>query len=66
MEKKIQSLADYLADLAEKYQFTEDEAEELQQMLEDIYDREDEDEDEYINEESEPTDQEPAVEPTDD
>ena len=62
MEEKIQSLADYIADLAEKYQFTEDEAETLQQLLEDIYDREDEDEDEYINEESEPTDQEPANE----
>lgn len=60
MEKKIQSLADYLADLAEKYQFTEDEAEELQQMLEDIYDGEDEDEDEYTNEE--PTDEEPVAE----
>lgn len=54
MEEKIQSLANYLSDLAEKYQFTEDEAEKLQQMLEDIYDREDEDEDEYINEEPEP------------
>ena len=61
MEEKIQSLADYLADLAEKYQFTEDEAASLQQLLEDIYDGEDEDEDEYINEE--PTaDQEPADE----
>lgn len=51
MEKKIQSLAEYLSDLAEKYQFTEDEASTLQQLLEDIYDGEDEDEDEYINEE---------------
>ena len=61
MEKKIQSLAEYLSDLAEKYQFTEDEASTLQQLLEDIYDGEDEDEDEYINEE--PTaDQEPVDE----
>lgn len=61
MEAKIQSLANYLSDLAEKYQFTEDEAETLQDMIEDIYDGEDEDEDEYINEE--PTaDQEPDVE----
>lgn len=60
MEKKIQSLAEYLSDLAEKYQFTEDEAETLQQLLEDVY----EDEDEYINEE--PTaDQEPVDESTD-
>lgn len=51
MEKKIQSLAEYLSDLAEKYQFTEDEAATLQQLLEDVYDGEDEDEDEYINEE---------------
>ena len=61
MEEKIQSLADYLANLAKKYQFTEDEAETLQDMIEDIYDGEDEDEDEYINEE--PTaDQEPTDE----
>ena len=61
MEEKIQSLADYLSDLADKYQFTEDEAETLQQMLEDIYDGEDEDETyEDINEEPEPTDGEPV------
>ena len=63
MEKKIQSLAEYLSDLAEKYQFTEDEASTLQQLLEGIQDGEDEDEDEdeYINEE--PTaDQEPVDE----
>lgn len=53
MEEKIQSLADYLSDLAEKYQFTEDEAEKLQELLEDIY--------EYEDEEPEP-DQEPANE----
>ena len=58
MEEKIQSLADFLSDLAEKYQFTEDEAQTLQQMLEDIYDGEDEEPtDEDINEE-------PAEEPT--
>ena len=61
MEKKIQSLAEYLSDLAEKYQFTEDEASTLQQLLESIYDGEDEDEDEYINEES-TADQEPVDE----
>lgn len=60
MEEKIQSLADYLADLAEKYQFTEDEAEKLQQMLEVIYEDEYIDEDEYANEEPEP-DTEPDV-----
>lgn len=58
MEEKIQSLANYLSDLAEKYQFTEDEAEKLQELLEDIYEYEDED----TNEEPEPTDQEPANE----
>ena len=42
MESKIQSLANYLSDLAEKYQFTEDEAETLQELLEDIYEYEDE------------------------
>lgn len=51
MEEKIQSLADYIADLAEKYQFTEDEAATLQQLLEDVYDGEDEDEYEDINKE---------------
>lgn len=60
MEKKIQSLAEYLSDLAEKYQFTEDEAETLQDMIEDIYEGEDED----INEEPE-TYTEPVVESTD-
>ena len=57
MEEKIQLLADYLSDLAEKYQFTEDEAEKLQELLEDIYEYEDED----TNEEPEP-DTEPDVE----
>ena len=51
MEEKIQSLADYIADLAEKYQFTEDEAATLQQLREDVYDGEDEDEYEDINKE---------------
>ena len=50
MEEKIQSLVNYLSDLAEKYQFTEDEAEKLQDMIEDIYEYEAED----INEEPEP------------
>ena len=57
MEEKIQTLAEYLSDLAEKYQFTEDEAETLQDMIEDedaTY--------EDINEEPEPTDEEPTNE----
>lgn len=62
MEAKIQSLADYLSDLAEKYQFTEDEAETLQELLEDIYEYEDEDATyEDIDEES-TADTEPDVE----
>ena len=63
MEEKIQTLAEYLSDLAEKYQFTEDEAETLQDMIEDIYDGEDEDATyEDINEVPEPTDEEPTNE----
>lgn len=63
MEAKIQSLANYLSDLAEKYQFTEDEAETLQDMIEDIYEGEDEDATyEDINEEPDPADQEPTDE----
>ena len=59
MEAKIQSLANYLSDLAEKYQFTEDEAETLQDMLEDIYDGEDEEPTDY-----EDINEKPAEEPT--
>ena len=61
MEEKIQSLADYLSDLAEKYQFTEDEAETLQDMLEDIYEGEDEDAT-YEDIDEVPADQEPTNE----
>lgn len=62
--KKFKELVEYLSMLADKYAFSEKEMNELQDMIEDIYDGEDEDEDEYINEE--PTsDQEPADESTD-
>ena len=59
--EKFEELVDYLSKLADKYTFSEKEMNDLQDMIEDIYDREDEDEDEYINEE--PTaDQEPTDE----
>lgn len=59
--EKFEELVDYLSMLADKYAFSEKEMNDLQDMIEDIYDGEDEDEDEYINEE--PTaDQEPANE----
>ena len=59
--KKFEELVDYLSMLADKYAFSEKEMNDLQDMIEDIYDGEDEDEDEYINEE--PTaDQEPVDE----
>ena len=59
--EKFEELVDYLSKLADKYAFSEKEMNDLQDMIEDIYDREDEDEDEYINEE--PTaDQEPTDE----
>ena len=59
--EKFEELVDYLSMLADKYTFSEKEMNDLQDMIEDIYDREDEDEDEYINEE--PTaDQEPTDE----
>ena len=60
--EKFGKLVDYLSMLADKYAFSEKEMNDLQDMLEDIYDREDEDEDEYTNEEPEPTDQEPVDE----
>ena len=57
--KKFEELVDYLSRLADKYDFSEKEMNDLQDMIEDIYDGEDEDE--YINEE--PTaDQEPTDE----
>lgn len=59
--EKFRELVDYLSMLANKYAFSEKEMNDLQDMIEDIYDGEDEDEDEYINEE--PTaDQEPTDE----
>ena len=58
--EKFGKLVDYLSMLADKYAFSEKEMNDLQDMIEDIYDGEDEDEDE------EPTaDQEPDVESTD-
>lgn len=57
--EKFEELVDYLSMLADKYSFSEKEMNDLQDMIEDIYDGEDEDED--INEE--PTaDQEPTDE----
>lgn len=57
--EKFEELVDYLSMLADKYAFSEKEMKDLQDMIEDIYDGEDEDED--INEE--PTaDQEPTDE----
>lgn len=59
--EKFKELVDYLSNLADKYAFSEKEMNDLQDMIEDIYDGEDEDEDEYINEE--PTaDKEPTNE----
>lgn len=59
--EKFEELVDYLSMLADKYAFSEKEMNDLQDIIEDIYDRKDEDEDEYINEE--PTaDQEPVNE----
>ena len=59
--EKFKELVNYLSILADKYAFSEKEMNDLQDMIEDIYDGKDEDEDEYINEE--PTaDQEPADE----
>lgn len=59
--EKFEELVDYLSMLADKYAFSEKEMNDLQDMIEDIYDGEDEDEDEYINEEPEPTDEEPVA-----
>ena len=62
--EKFEDLVDYLSMLADKYAFSEKEMNDLQDMIEDIYDATDEDATyEDINEE--PTaDQEPADEPT--
>ena len=57
--EKFEELVDYLSMLADKYAFSEKEMQDLQDMIEDIYDGEDEEPtDEDINEE-------PAEEPTD-
>lgn len=64
--EKFEELVDYLSMLADKYAFSEKEMKDLQDMIEDIYDGEDEDE--YINEDinEEPTaDSDPDVESTD-
>lgn len=58
--EKFEELVDYLSRLADKYAFSEKEMNDLQDMIEDIYDREDEYEDEDINEEP---DTEPDTEP---
>ena len=63
--EKFEELVDYLSMLADKYAFSEKEMKDLQDMIEDIYDGEDEDAAyEDINEEPE-TDTEPDVDPTD-
>lgn len=61
--EKFEDLVDYLSMLADKYAFSEKEMKDLQDMIEDIYDGEDEDATyEDINEEPEPTDEEPTNE----
>lgn len=65
--EKFEELVDYLSMLADKYAFSEKEMQDLQDMIEDIYDGEDEDATyEDINEEpaadQEPADQEPTDE----
>ena len=61
--EKFEDLVDYLSMLADKYAFSEKEMKDLQDMIEDIYDGEDEDTAyEDINEEPEPT---ADTEPTD-
>ena len=60
--EKFEDLVDYLSMLADKYAFSEKEMNDLQDMIEDIYDGEDEDETyEDINDEPEPTDEEPVA-----
>lgn len=57
--EKFEELVDYLSMLADKYAFSEKEMQDLQDMIEDIYDATDEEPtDEDINEE-------PVEEPTD-
>ena len=58
--EKFKELVDYLSRLADKYAFSEKEMNDLQDMIEDIYDGEDE----YEDKEIEP-DTEPDVESTD-
>lgn len=50
--ERFEELVDYLSMLADKYAFSEKEMKDLQDMIEDIYDGEDEDED--IEPETEP------------
>lgn len=61
--EKFEELVDYLSMLADKYAFSEKEMNDLQDMIEDIYEGEDEDAAyEDVNEEPEPADQEPTDE----
>lgn len=59
--EKFEELVDYLSTLADKYAFSEKEMKDLQDMIEDIYDGEDEDTT-YEDIDEEPTDQEPTNE----
>lgn len=59
--EKFEDLVDYLSMLADKYAFSEKEMKDLQDMIEDIYDGEDATY-EDINEEPEPTAEEPTDE----
>lgn len=59
--EKFEQLVDYLSKLADKYAFSEKEMKDLQDMIEDIYDGEDEDTT-YEDIDEEPTDQEPTNE----
>lgn len=59
--EKFEKLVDYLSMLADKYAFSEKEMKDLQDLIEDIYDGEDEDA-KYKDIDEEPTDQEPTDE----
>lgn len=59
--EKFEELVDYLSMLADKYAFSEKEMKDLQDIIEDIYEGEDEDinetTDEVIDDDPEPTDE---------
>lgn len=59
--EKFEELVDYLSMLADKYAFSEKEMKDLQDIIEDIYDGEDEDAT-YEDNVEESTDQEPTDE----